>query len=131
MGGIEFPGLAQSLLGLGPAGIIIGVLIWELNGRNKKIESLYGLLAAAKEQHMTDIRKYSGDVAAALEKVTQALNANNVIQEKAVTSANLISQAVNTVSGRLEGVEDAVEKVETIAQRVETAIHGIASRGVH
>lgn len=131
MGGIEFPGLAQSLLGLGPAGLIIGVLIWELNGRNKKIEQLYGQLDAAKELHMTDIRKYSGDVAAALEKVTQALQANNVIQEKAVTSATMISQAVNTVAGRLEGVEDAVEKVESTALNIEKAVLGIASRGVH
>lgn len=131
MGAIEFPGLAQSLLGFGGPGIIIGVLLYELSGRNKKIEALYALLGAAKELHMTDIRKYSGDVASALEKVTQALQANNTIQEKAAASATLISQAVNTVSGRLEGVEDAIEKVESITQRVETAIHGIASRGVH
>lgn len=131
MGGIEFPGLAQSLLGFGPAGIIIGVLIWELNGRNKKIEQLHGLLDASKDQHMADIRKYSGDVAAALEKVTQALQANNLINEKAAAASALISQAVNTVSARLESVEDAVDKVETTAQSIEKAVLGIASRGVH
>lgn len=131
MGAIEFPGLAQSLLGFGPAGLIIGALIWELNGRNKKIEALYALLAASRDQHMADIRKYSGDVAGALEKVTQALQANNVIGEKAAASAALISQAVNAVSSRLESVEDAVEKVETTAQSIEKAVLGIASRGVH
>ena len=131
MGGIEFPGLAQSLLGLGPAGLIIGYLLWDRIALQKKIDSLHLALDGAKDLHMGDIRKYSGDVAQALEKVTQALQANNVIQEKAATSAALISQAVNTVAGRLEGVEDAVEKVESIAQSIEKTVLGMGSRGVH
>lgn len=121
MGAIEFPGLAQILTSFGAPGLIIGVLLWYINGLHKKIE-------ASQASHMADIKEYSGDVSAALEKVTQALNANNLIQEKAAASATLISHAVNAISTRLEGMESSIDDMEKVVQRVDNTL---SRGGIH
>ncbi len=98
---MDFPGLAQYLASLGVPGFIIGYLLWERRG-------LMAQLQACQVAHMADIKKYSADISTALATSTELMRANNVIQDKAASSANLISVAVDKFSLRLEHLEDGL-----------------------
>jgi hypothetical protein len=104
-GGLDFPGLAQWLTALGGPGVIIGFLLWERSGLQKKLE-------ASQAAHMADIRKYSSDIAASLATATNVISANTSGNDRMSSTINRLAEAVTAVSMRLEGVEDSVDKLD-------------------
>ncbi len=102
---MDFPGLAQYLVGLGPPGLIIGYLLWDRR-------TIIAEAQACRVAHMADIKKYSADITAALVTSAELVRVNNGIQEKAASSASLIAEAVREVSFRLKALEDEIKDLK-------------------
>lgn len=112
MGGLDFPGLAQILTALGPPGIIIGFLLYERRGLQDQIAKLQERVDEIRLEHMTDIKKYSSDIAASLATATQVIQANTAGSERVSGATSRLSEAISAISTRLELVQDVVGKIE-------------------
>ena len=102
---MDFPGLSQFLVSLGPPGVIIGYLLWERR-------DLQTQLRLCQEARLQEIKTISAEMKAAFATSTEVLRANNVIQDKAAGSALQIAEALRLVQSRLEKQEDQMDRIE-------------------
>ena len=100
---MDVSGLSQFLLSLGPPGAIILYLLW----RQRDLE---GRLEASQNAMIAMLEKTTRDTTAALVASTEAMRANNLVQDKAAASASALAEAVRAINVSIEHIDETIER---------------------
>jgi hypothetical protein len=102
---MDVSGLSQFLLSLGPPGAIILYLLWRQRDLETRLEASQNAMVAMLE-------KATKEVTAALVASTEAMRANNAIQDAAGKSAAALASAVSHLGQKLEHLDDTIERID-------------------